>query len=291
MVFVRKKTKVNRRRPTARQQSKALLTYYRSGDGQTGPSPFKDVDGSSGSRRFFLRLIDYAIISIIVGVLVYSLILKSEPSLIVNNNLYRPTSAYMEAASKQLDQFKNQNKITVNDKQIIDNLLTTFPEIIDASMRVPLIGQSPIIHLTAGSPSLFLKSGGDIFIVNEHGKILGKAEKYPLIKDLAIVTDESGFVAEEGKQVLSTQSTQFINTLILQLNKSKVVSPTLILPPLVNELHVKTGDSNYFTKFYLSGEPLRQIGQFMASRQHFLNSATSPSEYLDVRVVGKVFFK
>lgn len=291
MPFKRSKTKIARR-PRIRQNGSTPLTYYRSGGSEGASSPFKkNTQGSLKKSTLFRRFTDTAVLLIVLAGLVYSLILKSEPEIKLSSSLYRPSLAYKHVVAKQLNSLKNQNKITVNDKEVTSRLLTDFPEIVSASVRIPLIGQTPRVEIVVASPSLFLKTADLTYIVNQDGKIIGKDSDFTQIKGLIVINDESNFKATVGEQVLSAQATSFVNVLAAQLVKSKVATPSLVLPPLANELRLRTGDNSYYTKFYLAGDPLQQVGQFIASRQHFISSDISPGEYLDVRVAGKVFYK
>jgi hypothetical protein len=64
----------------------------------------------------------------------------------------------------------------------------------------------------------------------------------------------------------------------------------LALPNLAQQLDVYTTDAPYYTKFFTGGDPALQAAQMIAARQQFASGA-KPSQYLDVRVSGKVFYK
>jgi hypothetical protein len=108
---------------------------------------------------------------------------------------------------------------------------------------------------------------------------------------LTEVTDQSGFSANAGQQVMSADSVKFVNALVAQLKHANVPISEIILPPLAQELNLKISDRPYYVKFYLGGDVLQQTGQFLATRKQFSQTNTQPAEYLDVRVPGKIFYK
>ncbi|MGH7156635.1 MAG: hypothetical protein ACREGG_00760, partial [Candidatus Saccharimonadales bacterium] len=86
-------------------------------------------------------------------------------------------------------------------------------------------------------------------------------------------------------------SVGFINTVIAECKHSKVPISSLVLPTTPQELDLHTADQPYYVKFYLGGDVLNEAGQFLAARNHFAQTKQSPSQYLDVRVQGKIFYK
>lgn len=241
--------------------------------------------------KFLVRFTDtLAIIFILFG-LVYSLILKPEPVVAVSDSSYRSDSQYKEAAAKYLQPLKNQNKITVDESEVTEGIMRSFPEVDTASVRLPIIGQTPRIEIAVSPPSLFLHSQGKVFILDERGRIIGLAGDFPRVKGLQTVKDESGFTAETGKQILNSSATTFIKLLSAQMKKSNVAIESLSLPAVAYELHFRPAGSSYYVKFFLNGEPSQQIGQFLSARQHFSANNINPAEYLDVRVQGKIFYK
>ncbi len=116
-------------------------------------------------------------------------------------------------------------------------------------------------------------------------------DQLPQIKNLVRLDDQSGFTTQVGKQVLSSQSVNFINNMLAQLQRAKIPVKSLILPKQAQELDLRTNDRPYYVKFYLSGDVLYETGQFLASRHYFDQNHKQPQRYLDVRLGGKIFYK
>jgi len=90
---------------------------------------------------------------------------------------------------------------------------------------------------------------------------------------------------------VSASSAKFINTVIAQSKRANVPIVSFVLPNTAQEVDLRTSDKPYYVKFYLGGDALIQTGQFLAARHQFDATNSQPSEYLDVRVAGKIFYR
>lgn len=269
-----------------------LTKYYRSGDQPTtGRSPFRLSVKKSTRRRRLAKFTDVAVIVAVMFCLVYSLIVKPSPRILVSDTSYRSVSAYQDAAANELRALKNRNKATLDEASIEANLIKKYPEITTVSVELPLLGQTPTVRLDISEPTFFLTSNGQTYIVDSQGRAAGLAIDLPQVKNLPTVADQSGFSTKSGKQVLSMGQVNFIKVLIAQTTRSKVPVQSLTLPALPAELDLRTPDRPYFVKFFLGGDALQQTGQYLAARHNFDQSGSQPGQYLDVRVTGKIFYK
>jgi cell division septal protein FtsQ len=71
----------------------------------------------------------------------------------------------------------------------------------------------------------------------------------------------------------------------------QISEPSFFLRSGDKEYLIDASGRPYFVKFYLGGDSAVQIGQFLAARHQFDQKNSQPTEYLDVRVGGKVFYK
>lgn len=269
-------------------RSRPSPTYYRSSSASSR-SPFERTPQKR--RRFWAKLIDLVVIIAVLAVAVYSLILNSKPRLIVSSQTYRSATVYQKAATGAFKDFKNRNKITLDEKAVITSLKKQFPEIATASVNVSLFSQTPTLRLSIASPDFNLNSRGSSYIVDSQGVVVAKSVDLPQIKNLLPLSDESNFDAKVGSQVLSASDVNFINSVIAQVKRAKVPVASLILPPRALEIDMRTADRGYFVKFFLGGDSLTQAGQFLAARHQFDQTNNQPSEYLDVRVPGKIYYR
>lgn len=286
------KKKVERSRKPRTAGGKVPLTYYRSGssDGANRP-PEKKAPPRKKLKKFLTTALSLIIVVIILVGLFYTLIVKPTPKIILSSASYHQPSDYYSFASAQLSSLKNRSKVTFDQNSVIENIKKKYPEISSASVELPLFSQTPTLRLNISTPSFFLSSSGESYVVDNQGVVIAKKEALPQITNLPLLVDESGFSARVGQQVLGQQGAAFIISLVAQCAKAKVPVQSLILPPLAQELDLRTTDRGYSTKFFLGSDPLSQIGQFLAARHKFDVSGEQPAQYLDVRVAGKVFYK
>jgi len=222
--------------------------------------------------------------------------LANRRNIVLTSKEIRGVETYkkLEEALKGL---KNRNKLTFDKKGLTTELKQQFPEISNVTVELPLFGQVPSIRLSIAKPSLVLKGAegtigaAERLIVDAKGTLIGSQQNFPSVKDLPLITDETGFVANIGQPILSLSDVSFILNVLAQAEKAKVPIASLTLPKLAQELDLRTSDRNYFVKLYLGGDALLQAGQFLAARAQFDKQNSQPSQYLDVRVPGKIYFK
>jgi hypothetical protein len=276
-----------------RRFPKVPLTYYRSARNSSVPaSPFVKRRGrrASRARKFIIGIVDIALIGVIIVGLFYSLLVTPKPDIKLSTGAYRPEKTYMAAAENLFRQLKNRNKLSLNEQAIIKKLQAKFPEIASGSIVLPLFSQTPTVDLNISPPALSLKSDTKTFIVDSQGVAVGYSSEFTAIKDLPVLIDQSGYKSQVGEQVISQDAVVFIETILKQCRRSGVAVQSLNLPSKAQELNLTANDHRYYVKFYLGGDPLIQTGQYLAARQQFATGG-QPSEYLDVRVPGKIFYK
>ena len=266
------------------------LTYYRSAEKPSTSSPFEKKIRPRG-RKWLPKVVDFLVVALVLSGVVYSLIIRPDPKLVVNSTAYHQASAYRVSALADFKSLKNRNKLTFDEKGIIADLQKRFPEIASAAVELPLFGETPRLRINIASPTFILNSQGSDYIVDSQGVAVTKKADAPQIAGLLVVIDQTGFNTQIGRQIISAAEVNFINTLLAQTKRAKVPIASLTLPPLAQELDLRTSDQGYFAKFYLGGDALVQSGQFLAARHQFEQANSQPSQYLDVRVPGKIYYK
>jgi hypothetical protein len=249
------------------------------------------MQGRSTWHTIFIRSVDVLIIGSIVFCLVYSLLIQPDSKIELSSSSYRALSVYKKEVDVELGSLKNRTKITLDEQGLIRSLQNKFPEISGGTVELPLFNEKPTLHLNISPPAFFFKSSDISYIVSSQGRVVAMNSSMPNIHDLPVVNDQSGFQVSSGKQVLGASGIDFIQTIIKQCRYAKIPISSLTLPKLAQELDLRTGDRPYYVKFYLGGDATVQTGQYLASQHQFDTSNTQPSEYLDVRVAGKVFYK
>jgi hypothetical protein len=290
--MIRKSLQPRTRQP-AKGRAKVPLTYYRSAGGaaQDDKSPFIRSKPKTRVRKYLLGALDFGVLLLFLAIFIYSLIIRPEPKIAANSYTYHPAATYQQAAQEQLKSLTSRNKLTINEDQIIKNLQSEFPEIANARLELPVISQIPTLHLTIAEPALVLKNNKSSYIVSSIGTVVDKAEGFSRSKELPSVEDQADFDLKPGSPAFSRESTSFIVDVWRYTKASNINVASMVLPVRPMELNLKTTDKPYFVKFYLGGDAVLQTGQFVAARNQFEKDGVNPSEYLDVRIQGKIFYK
>jgi hypothetical protein len=290
MAFLRKQpVKSNRGQKTYSRRPQA--TYYRSKNQAETASPFKKKPAQRSSRKIVFGVVDLILIVLLLAGLVYSLMLTPHPKLNVSDLSYHSAESYQTAITPLFSSISNSNKITFDENSVIKKIQTQFPEVQSVRVELPFFSQKPTLWLTVSKPAFKLSSSGSAYVVDSAGLAVARAQDLPKLKSLVSLNDQSGFPVRLGSQVLASEAVDFINAVIAQSEHAKVPISSLSLPTAAQELDLRTTDAPYYVKFYLGGDALTQSGQFLAARQKFAHIGPSPSEYLDVRVSGKIFYK
>ena len=233
----------------------------------------------------------------------YELVLTTNPKIVIlkddsANFLLKPPVVYINAASKLFKQsLSDQNKLTINTGYISERLQKMFPELNSVSVTLPVLGHRPIIYLDPATPSLILdtQSSGD-YLIDSYGKALVNLEnvKVPQSVSFYTVKDQTGLKVNVGQDVLSTSDINFIQYVAAETKANSLNIKYMILPPQSRELDIYFNNEPYYVKFNLdtSSAMKQQVGTFLATREYLIKSnSPTPSQYIDVRVTGRAYYK
>jgi cell division septal protein FtsQ len=188
----------------------------------------------------------------------------------------------------------NRNKITVNTEDISRQMLKRFPELSSVSVTLPLLSKHPTVYVQTARPALILSARNGSYLIDSTGKALINAASLSdkARQALPLVTDQSGLDAHINHQVLSSGDVDFILTVIAQLAAGHVSVSALVLPAGTSELDLHVAGQPYTVKFNLqSGDARQQAGTFLATQAELKSRNITPSQYVDVRVDGRAYYK
>jgi len=282
--------------PSRRRESAAprvsVNSYY--SNRATAPaeksSPFQKAAVKRSATHFINKALDISLIAALLAAVIYTLMIKPQAKVILDDTTYHPAINYTYYINGKLAAFKNRNKITFDQEALIKDLESAFPEVNNANVELPVLGQKPVVRISVGKPAFFLSSAGQEYLISSNGVAVDYKNTYLKLPKLITVKDSSGYPAAKGKQILNTNDVNFLETLSAELNRKQIPVQELSLSKQPQEVDLYTTDYRYYTKFYMGGDAVIQAGQYLAARNKF-NPATAPSEYLDVRVPGKIFYK
>jgi len=240
---------------------------------------------------------------LVVGLFVYNMQLSTDPKVVAVTKssdapFLRDNKVYRKAAMDMLESTPaNRNKLTINTAAVSARMKREFPELKEVSITLPIFGSQPVVHIQPADPALILASPSGTFVVDETGRALVEANAATDLSRFRVptVSDQSGIQLQLGQQVLSGGTTEFIQTVMTQLQSQNVGVSAITLPPAASELDVYIKGQPYFVKFNLHDEQssaaAAQVGAFLAVKERLSAKNTVPSQYIDVRIEGRAYYK
>ncbi len=205
------------------------------------------------------------------------------------------TTVYQQAAARALGgSLFNRSKLTVDTAKVSQELTSQYPELRDVSVDLPLFGVRPVVRVTPYPPAFILTTTSNgAFLIDTSGRALISASQVTDNGELAVpkLEDKSGLRVELGKQVLSRATVNFARQVTAVLDAADIAYSRLVLPANSSELDVYISGKPYFVRFNLQGEARMQTGAFIATKQRLESERVTPSQYIDVRVADRAYYK
>jgi hypothetical protein len=249
-------------------------------------------------RRFGLVVLLIALVISSVNVLSLSSNARILSLTDSGGNSFLHDKAVYQAAANQLfaGSIWNRNKITVNTARINQEMLKQFPELSSVSVTLPLLSKRPVVYIQTAQPALILATQDGSYIIDTSGKALLRAGSLPAGSQLTLplVTDQSGLKVSINRQALSSDNVSFIQTVVAQLAARHFSVASAVLPVGTSELDVHLDGQPYTVKFNLqsgAGDARQQAGTFLATQAKLQSQNITPSQYIDVRVDGRAYYK
>lgn len=247
-------------------------------------------------QRAGLIVLTIALIFSIANILSLSSQAKILPMISGQDKTFlRDETEYETAASKILaGSVWNKNKITVDSAKLGRDLQKQFPELSNVSVTIPMLSHRPLVYIQPAEPALIIMARNGSFLVSDSGKALVQADSPEALNqpDLPKLSDQSGLRVELGKQALPTDDVVFIRMVAAQLAAKQLKIESMTLPPAARELGVKVAGQAYTVKFNLmAGKARQQAGAYIATMEDLKTKNITPSQYIDVRVVGRAYYK
>ncbi len=294
-----KKKKTDQRRSPQGGQPASVFSYY---SNRSAPDVSRArYEPPSTHKRGLERLKHtptlLAGIAIIVS-LIYASVLSNQPRIQLyasesGRSLQRSEDVYSDFIAKKLSSSVfNKSKLTFSSQSLIEALEREFPEVDSAIVTLPLVGHKPIVRIAVSNPAFILATSQGAYYVNDKGVPLVRVsdvQEQP--KNVSVVTDEAGLPIKVGKQVLTTDTVDFISQLLEQLNATKTAYESVTLPLEANEVQVRLTGRPYIVRFNSTQEARIQVGTLIAVKERLEGKGEAPKEYIDVRVEERAYYK
>lgn len=261
----------------------------------------QDVRRREKLARYWRQRLGVLVLGVaLLGCLLYALHLSPNPQVISlaassNSVFLQPTATYQRAAAKLFaGSILNGNKITVDADTVARKLQAEFPELADVSVALPLMGHRPIVYIAPATPGLILQSStSGSFVLSTSGKALLPPDQITGGDlQLPVVTDSSGLSFKPGQTALPASSVSFITVVAQELQQKQIPVATMTLAAQAYELDVQPKGAGYYIKFNMhDNSALAQVGTYLAVRNRLNDQHISPRSYIDVRLIGRAYYK
>lgn len=247
------------------------------------------------SKAWLAKVPFWIFVAVIMVCAIKVLTLSNDPKVIIvggtqaANSYMQPASVYANAAQKLLSSsVVNRSKLTVNASAVSNALQSEFPELLDVSVTIPLVSSRPVVYVQPERPALVLRSLNGDYALNNEGVVLSRVRSLPSGVQLAV--DQSGLTPQLGKQVLSGDTVSFVQSVAYQFSAAHLSLSTFVLPAgAPYEVDARLEGKPYAIRFNLEEDVRTQSGAAIATVQQL--GSTTPANYLDVRVPGRVYYK
>jgi len=287
------------------QRQSPVFSYHANRSVREGGSQYRDAftpeeqeSLKKESIPWRKRLISVVILVLFIGIVFSCLQLSSNVRIVPVGTsdgqvFLRDTNVYTQKTDQEFSSFANSNKLTVNAAQITNELEATFPELKAVSVSLPIVGNRPVVYIQPATPKLILMSKDGMYVLDANGRALIAGSQVLKLQQLNIpvVTDQSGLSIQIGRIALPHDTVSFITEFVGQLKAKGLAVSSLILPPATNDLTVKINGAGYDIKTSLHGDVRAEAGTFLAAKQFLDEQHKVPTQYVDVRVEQKVFYK
>lgn len=289
-----------RRRPAT--ANPAVFSYYARGAAQNDVHTSRQRTGPLGAlKRYKVRLghlpsyVAFVAIGIALG---YACMLQPNPRIVLLNTpdtVHRDSKTYQEEVQTIWKKsVLNRTKFTVPIATIRRDITIQFPELASVQIELPLLDRRPTVILSPARPALQLMSSNGSFYVDTSGKVMGRTPELTQndLKNLPLIRDETGLSAAAGKIIIPGPQALFLRKLFAQLQAEGIATQSITLPPrAANEADVRVAGLQYYIKFSTDSDPRQAVGTYLAAKAKLDAGHVVPTEYIDVRVEEKVFYK
>lgn len=252
-------------------------------------NPFKKL-----SALIVLLILIIAVINLIYLSSTPKVFLLNNNSKISNlyNNLYGQ-QVYKEVKNYFDSSLLNYNKLSINLNGLNKDVTSKFPIVTNTSYNIPLFKNQVEIYLTTSNPALIISDNGVNYVLNENGEVILNNQANNAISGLnlpKIVTNAKSI--NLGSNILSQQEVSFIQSVQQQLVDKNYQITYMKISGSGEELDVYIKGKSFFVKFNLAGNDARlESGRFLATMNYLNANKINPSQYIDVRSEGRVFYK
>lgn len=301
-LFGRKKKAQKASERTSRSSdagSQRVISYYtasrRQLDNFERTSPQSET--SLAYRRFErIRSSWFMIAVALVAVIILGYVssLSSRPHVSVQGMQYRSAADYEKRVQQAFgNDVRNRVKPFLRTKSLEQAISDAIPEAQTVIVSSSLLGHRPEVKIITDVPAaIFSQPNSTDYILSNRGRLLLPAgdTNIPTVS-LPIIQNLTGVQGKAGEQFMRPDETLAFTRLLAQYvaDSSK---PLFTLTTTPHEITAKElGRGTYYGKYLLSDTITTQYGSLRATEKKLQELGQAPTEYIDVRLVDKAYYK
>ena len=301
MRFFGRKKKQNQQADRARSDApqQRVISYYtasrRQLDNFERTSPQSET--SLAYRRIervrssWFTLLIAVVVILVVG---YLASLGSKPHVTLQGTQYRSLSEYTELTQKAFgNDLRSRVKPLLPSSKLEQAVSQAIPEARTVTVTSSFLGHRPEVKIvTDDAVAVFSQLGSSDLVLSTRGRLLLPAGQSDVpLGNLPIIENLTGIKGEAGEQFMRPDETQAFTRLLAQFSADKS-KPVFTLNTTPHEILAKeSGRGGYTVKFLLTDTITSQYGSLRATEKKLSEISQKPSEYIDVRLVDKVYYK
>ncbi|HUY53193.1 MAG TPA: hypothetical protein VMV24_01300 [Candidatus Dormibacteraeota bacterium] len=265
-------------------------------------SQIKTYDKKKVSKNlsFFKQLPTIISFIVILVTLFYVTTLNNSPQIIITNNssgvkFIHSNAQYMYTIRSILNEsILNKSKFTINSNNISRQFKSYYPEFSSVTVIIPIYGHRLQLVLKVSEPAINLQNSTGYYLLDDQGVAVIKYNSIKQMDSTKLVTviDDSNSKVLLGKNFISSNSVLFIQNVIYQYSKKGIKIQNIILPNLPFEIDVQSRGEGSIEKYNLLDNSNFQVGTYFSTLKYIKSSNLAmPTQYIDLRVPGKAFYK
>lgn len=298
-LFKNKKLAVNeqRHRPNLATSPK-VVSYYTASRKQLDQFERQTSNKALKNRKRLFRKIEDKWFYILAGLVLavaagYLLTLNTTAIIKISGTNYRSAKEYQSVVNEVLSSdWKNRFKLSLDKAGIKNAIEGRLAEIEDMQITTNLLGHRPVVFITTYTVmAVFVQSGSENMLIGDRGRVLIPVENSNLkTLDLPLLQNLTGLKAKAGEQFMLPDEAYAFLRLAKQYEQAKAVV-TYTLTAIPHELTVQESGRGYYVKYLLNEDIVRQFGALKATENKLSQLNQAPSEYIDVRLADKAYYK
>ena len=184
----------------------------------------------------------------------------------------------------------NRSKLTFDYRGVEESLKTKFPEIETISISFDVIGRKPVIQMFMHKPTYLFSTNGTSWAIDDRGVAIGRQNdlKESFTGSLDTITDEIGVQASIGDTLISPLQVTFLTAMIDLLSKQQAVVEAIYIPLNPKQIDIVVRGEGWRYKLNSESTVTSQANQLSG---YTSANGNTPSEYVDVRVPEKVYWR